>query len=304
MTRRTTVRSGFALLAAGALGFAGCQTVTDVGSAVGQATGTLTPAEAEAIRKTGVALARALEDLTPEQEYYLGRTVAATLMAQYPPLESPELNRYVNLVGQAVALASDLPETFAGYHFQVLDSDEINAFATPGGFILVTRGLLRVCQSEDALASVLAHEVAHVQHRHGVRAIRSGRFVTAVNTAAVGAATTLGGEQWAEAAAAYEAGINDMVHTLVTGGYSRRQEREADLSGIEITRRAGYDPGAYVQVLRTMEEHLGHRPGGFGATHPPPAVRLRYVEQALRGHRQPAAPAARQARFERAMAGL
>jgi beta-barrel assembly-enhancing protease len=87
-----------------------------------------------------------------------------------------------------------MPETFGGYHFLILDSDEINAFAAPGGLIFVTRGMLRCCDSEDAVAAVLAHEVGHVQHQHGIQTIRKPALTSAFTIlAAEGAGPWAGG---------------------------------------------------------------------------------------------------------------
>ena len=101
-------------------------------------------------------------------------------------------------LGQSLAQFSERPETFGGYHFLALDSAEINAFAAPGGLILVTRGLLDCCQTEDELAAVLAHEIGHVEKQHGLRAIRTGRLNSALTILAVEAGKNLAGEQLAE----------------------------------------------------------------------------------------------------------
>ena len=110
-------------------------------------------------------LAKSAEDFTPDQEYYLGRGVAATLLGQYRALRTPAANEYLNLLGQSLAKYSTKPNTFGGYRFLLLDTPEINAFAAPGGLILVTRGLAQCAANEDELAAVLAHEIAHVQLR-------------------------------------------------------------------------------------------------------------------------------------------
>lgn len=120
------------------------------------------------VQRVAGAAQRATAEITPRQEYYIGRAVAATILKQYRPWNHPAANAYVNKVGQSLALVSDAPQTFGGYHFLVLDSPEINAFAAPGGLILVSRGLLACCGSEDELAAVLAHEISHVQLKHGL----------------------------------------------------------------------------------------------------------------------------------------
>ena len=101
-------------------------------------------------------------NLTQEQEYYLGRAVAARIMSIYPVSDDKKLTAYLNLVGQAVLAFSDSPESFRGYHFVVLKSSEFNALSAPSGFVFVSSGMIEKMPDEDALASVLAHEIAHV----------------------------------------------------------------------------------------------------------------------------------------------
>ncbi len=127
-------------------------------------------------------IAEASKDITPSEEHYIGRAVAATIISKYPLLQNPALNSYLNKVGLLVAAASDRPETYGGYHFAVLNSDEPNAYACPGGIILVNKGLLKQIKNEDQLAAVLAHEVAHVAHRHGIGAIKNRDGQSSVST--------------------------------------------------------------------------------------------------------------------------
>lgn len=295
-----------AALAALALAASGCQTIKVISegvAVVGVATGQVTEEQAQSIVRTGEALGSAMEQLTPENEYWIGRAVTATLLNRYPPLDRPDLNRYVNLVGQSVALFSDRPETFAGYRFLVLDSDEINAFAGPGGLITVTRGMLKVCRTEDELAAVLAHEVGHIVHRHGLRAIQRSRWTGAFTTIVVEAGKSLGGADLAEAVKAFEGAIGDVTQTLMNSGYGRAAEREADASAARTLQRAGYDPNALVTMLEEMGRRL--KPGGldFAKTHPDPAVRIRELKAVI-GPSAGQPPPERQARFAAAVRGL
>ena len=152
-------------------GCEGMEEAATIGASLGQATGVITDQQAESIIKSGQAVARGFEDITPEQEYYIGRAVGASLLDQYPPYENRDANLYVNTMGQALAQVSDLPETFNGYHFLILDTNEINAFAAPGGLIFVSRGMLRCCRTEDAVAAVLAHEIGHYQKKHIIKSM-------------------------------------------------------------------------------------------------------------------------------------
>ncbi len=285
------------LVASALLVSTGCQTLTDVGTEIGQASGALTPEEAAAIRRTANSVAKTFTDITPEQEYFIGRSVAATIFSQYAPLDDEGANQYLNLLGEVLAQLSDKPETYGGYHFQILDSDEINAFAAPGGFILVTRGMLKCCRTEDALAAVLAHEIAHVEGRHGLRAIKQGRLTSALTIIAAESAKQFGDEQLAELTQAFEGSISDVTHTLMTSGYSRGLESEADAAAIRILRRAGFNPNALVDMLQEMGSRLHAGSGGFGKTHPEPGDRIADVRRKIGSGSSDAAPAARQARF-------
>jgi len=282
----------------------GCTTVTQVGTVIGQATGTLTEEQAASINRTAAAVEKTFQDITPEQEYYIGRAVAATILHTYKPYNDEAANRYLNLLGQALAQASDRPETFGGYHFQMLDSDEVNAFAAPGGLIMVSKGMLRCCKSEDAVAAVLAHEIGHVQGRHGLRAIKKGRLTTALTIVATESAKSLGGRELAELTAAFEGAISDVTATLVNNGYSRALEREADRAAVAILQRVGYNPHALIEMLSEMKRHL--KPGGldFSKTHPKPDDRIAELRKLIGdGTATPPVPA-RQQRFERALGRL
>ncbi len=300
MNRIVWMRIGTAaLLAIGALTLNGCATVAQVGAAAG----VITPQQAE-------TLANTFKDFTPENEYYLGRAVGATILQRYPVYENENAARYVRLIGQACAQASDMPVTFRGYSFLLLDSDEVNAFAAPGGFIFVTRGMLRLCQNEDDLAAVLAHEVAHVQLKHGVNAISSGRkleslrILASVGVSQFGSAELVNTlDQLNQLTELFGASVGDIVNSLVLKGYSREQEYEADRVAITIMERLGYDPAALTRVLERMDSKV-HRGGpGFGSTHPPPADRIRAASKRITA-REAAESAAREKRFAKAMQGV
>ncbi len=134
-----------------ALTFCGCEGLPEAGAEIAKVTGVISADEAKSITRGAKAVQKTWQDLTPEQEYYIGRAVAAQVFQTYPPLDRPPGNTYLNLLGQSLAIYSERPETFGGYHFLLLDSDEINAFAAPGGLILVTRGMVRCCANEDEL---------------------------------------------------------------------------------------------------------------------------------------------------------
>jgi len=300
-------KAAFALLLAGAAAalLGGCAGMEGVTSSLLSPSGGLSRADAEAITATARTVAKSLEQISPEQEYYVGRAVGAVVLGRYPVYSDERATAYVNLLGQTLAAASDRPETFRGYHFLILDSDEINAFAAPGGLIFVTRGILRCARSEDGVAAILAHEIAHVQEKHGLQAIKKSRLTTAVTSVALTAAQTLGPDALAELTTLFDDSIRDITSTLTNSGYSRSFEREADRGAVMILQRVGYDPRALVDVLEVMGEKLEPKGLDFAKTHPDPAQRIKVVEKAVgEAPSPPPAPAARRERCEAALGGI
>ena len=283
----------------------GCSTVAEYSTLAGQAAGVITSDQAQSINRTAAAVEKTFKDITPEQEYYIGRSVAATVMATYRPYDQSALNQYLTVLGQTLAQYSDRPETFGGYHFLAIETEEVNAFAAPGGLILVSRGLLRCCRSEDALAAVLAHEIGHVQNRHGLRAIKKGRLNSALTTLAVEAGKNLGGADLAEATKAFEGSITDISSALMNSGYARSFENDADAVAVQILTRAGYSPSALIVMLREMKSRIGtDTTRGFGKTHPSPDSRIQHVSALIGSQPAVAVPAARQQRFNDVIARL
>ncbi len=305
--KRMRRAASLGLLLPGLLALSGCETfekAAKLGTSVAQEQGIVTKEQAKSITRTTTAVAKSFEDITPEQEYYIGRSVGAVIVNKYRPYPNAAANNYLNVLGQTLAQASDRPETFGGYHFLILDSQEINAFAAPGGLIFVSRGMLRCCRSEDAVAAVLAHEIGHVQLRHGLQAIDKSRLTQALTTIAAEGSKTFGGEKLAELTKTFEGSINDITSTMINNGYSRSFESEADAAAVTILARVGYDPHGLVAMLTEMGKNL--KPGGldFAKTHPSPKVRIEDIEGRIAGG--PAVPAvpARQARFQKALGSL
>ena len=285
------------LLLPAVLFFSGCQammTGTAKVTAKAEKTGVISPEKAQSIKKSTDAVAKTQEEFTPEQEYYIGRSVAAVILNKYPPYTNQPANEYLNLIGQPLAQVSDMPEIFLGYRVLVLNSDEINAFATPGGHIFITKGLLRCCRTEDAVAAVLAHEIGHIQLKHGIQAIKKARVADALNTIA----TEIGGDKLAETFGGAIADITNMI----SNGYSRSFEFAADDAAQTILRRLGYDPNGLVEMLMIMEKKLKPGEAGFAKTHPPPQDRIDEVQKKVGVKYSPVlTPKARQARFMKAV---
>lgn len=248
--------------------------VTTIATEVGVQSGAITKSQGASIRRSTAAVSKSMEDFTPEQEYYIGRSVGAVVLGKYKALADTKANAYLNVLGQTLSKVSDMPELFGGYHFLVLDSDDINAFATPGGHIFITRGLIRCCQTEDALAAVLAHEIGHVQLRHGMKAIEKGRITEALTILAQEGAKSFGSQQVAQLTQAFGGAISDITNTMINNGYSRTYEYQADAASVTILKRIGYNPGALTDMLNVMAKQM--KPGGsdFAKTHPSPQKRI------------------------------
>lgn len=281
----------------------GCEVVTTAAK-VGSSVGVITPQQASGIVKTVSAVEKTQEDITPSQEYYIGRTVGAVITNKYKVYNNDIATRYVNEMGQTLAMFSDLPETFGGYHFLILDSDEINAFAAPGGLIFVSRGLLRCCKSEDAAAAVLAHEIGHVEYRHGLDAIKNSRITNAFTTGLLEAGKSLTNAQVAQLTTVFEGSVQDITSTLINSGYSRSFEKQADHGAVEILKRSGYNPQGLIDMLKTMESRL--KPGGidFAKTHPDPKIRIEAIKEDFGNFSPVDEQLKRQERFRKALAGI
>lgn len=212
----------------------------------------------------------AFGEVKPEQERAIGREGAAVLLGAVPLVQDEGLQRYVNRVGRWVALQSERPEL--DWRFGVLDSLDVNAFAAPGGYVFVTKGLLLRMGSEAELAGVLAHEVAHVVQKHHLQAVQKG---ARLDLAATVAATQVKGEDRARLDK-----IAGGFQELYARGLDKGDEHEADRMGVVIAARAGYDPYGLLATLQT----LGAMNPADGAltflfkTHPAPGQRLDLID--------------------------
>ncbi len=252
--------------------------------------------------KTVKSLTEIKGEVTYEQEHYLGRAISANILNQYTVYNDSAANRYVALIGQTVAAHSDLPQTFGGYRFILLDSDEINALAAPGGIIFITRGMLRACKSEDQLAAVLAHEVAHVQNRHGFEIIKAARWKKFGANVALLAAAGTGGAGVAVGVDLLGDMAGDFVKQALTKGYGKKLEKQADIDALAILMRMGYEPHESAVLMQNMQERFVKGKKDFSKTHPKPKDRVKTIDKALRG--EPDAepvPQVRLARFDAAL---
>ncbi|MGQ0656844.1 MAG: M48 family metalloprotease [Chromatiales bacterium] len=210
-----------------------------------------------------------------EREIEIGRGMAASLLGATPLVPDPEVQRYVNRVGRWLAGQTerrDLP-----WRFGVLDTDTVNAFAAPGGYIFVSKGLLRIANSESELAGVLAHEIGHVLEKHHLEAIRKQAL-----TSAAGDLVT---EAVAQNTGFNAAPFVQVGTQLWARGLDREDEFEADQIGVVVATRAGYEPYGLPRVLLSLN---AINPGDrnlslLNSTHPPTRDRLARLEQQMVG---------------------
>jgi beta-barrel assembly-enhancing protease len=260
----------------------GCAEVVQVGTAVGQGMGKISKEDKEAIDRMADQTAKAVRPMTDQEEHYVGRAVGATILGQYRLYPNERLTAYVNSLGQSLALASDRPYTFAGYRFAVLDNEEVNALSCPGGIIFITRGMLKKARNEDELAAILAHEVAHVNHRDGLASIQKSRWVEAVSILGSEAARKVGGAEFSQLVSLFQGSVDDVTKTLLVNGYGREQEGQADLSALTFLQRLGYNPYALTDYLDRMAgEQTGGSKQGIFATHPGMNQRLAAAKSAI-----------------------
>lgn len=220
-------------------------------------------------RQLGFAL---FGEYSPEEENRIGRQIAGNLLGAVPLVRDEGLQRYVNLVGNWVALQSGRNDVT--WRFGVLDTEDINAFASPGGYIFVTKGLYRLLGNEAELAGVLGHEIAHVTQKHHLKVLKQSMLIGALG----------------QAASSKAQGSDPVVQNLIGNGaeimargLDKEAEFEADRIGMVFAARAGYDPWGLPTVLQDMAAlpARDNRTSLLYKTHPHPADRLAALGEAV-----------------------
>jgi len=178
--------------------------------------------------------------MSEAQEIELGRKMHPQILQQYGRFDDEQLQQYVSEVGQRIAAKSHRPNL--QYTFTVLDGDEVNAFALPGGYVYITRGIMAYLNSEAELAAVIGHEIGHVTARHSVRQ-QAGATAAGVGAMVVGILTGSGDL----------ANVANMAGSALISGYGRDMELEADKLGAEYLNRIGYEPEAMIDVVRLLK---------------------------------------------------
>lgn len=217
---------------------------------------------------------RELSLISESQEISLGEETDKEIRIQYGIYDDSSLERYVKHVGEAIVPHTHRPHLV--YHFSVLDSPVVNAFALPGGYVYVTRGILALMNSEAELAAVLGHELGHINARHSIR--RLSKLLLVQLGLSVGGALS---DTFAKISGVASVGIQ-----LLFLKYSRDDEREADHLGVEYSRKAGFNPGEIVNFFASLQRlgdlSQGASLPGFLSTHPLTRERIQNVKGMLR----------------------
>lgn len=222
--------------------------------------------------KKGLGVVQALQPIGEEEEITLGQAVAVEAFSRFGgEYRDERLTQYINLVGKTIGELSDRPNL--NYHFSILNSQEQNAFAAPGGYIFVTIGLLKTLKNEAELAGVLAHEVAHITQKHMLETIRRGALLANVSELSLTAMN--------KDPQMFSNVIDEITDKLFTKGLDKDKEFEADVYGVEFAYRAGYNPKGLQDYLRTLQSQEGHAQSRFFTTHPSTAERIGKIDGLL-----------------------
>lgn len=261
-----------ALVIAGLFAFSTTTLAFDLGKALNK----LNDPEAQKILGIGKKIVDANKEITESEEIELGNGVAANLLGAAPLVRNDALQKYVNRIGLWLALQTERPNL--PWRFGVTDDADINAFATPGGTILITKGLYQKLRNESELAGVLAHEISHVIQKHQLRAIQSALGREWKMDIAAAAAEHKGTGSAQNQLKAFTAGTE-----LFARGLDKKEEYEADRMGVVIAARAGYNPFGLAGSLQTLDA-VNPEDGAVALmfkTHPSPSARLEKLSSAM-----------------------
>ncbi len=205
------------------------------------------------------------QSLSKKQEDSIGQSVALQATNRWPVYPDANVNKYVTRVARVVAAASIEPNIKP--NVAILDTNDVNAFSGPHGYIFITRGALVKCRDESELAGVLGHEIGHLCKHHGLNAVRAAGTEQGLLTAAKGS------NQHIAAFGKYADGLGDVV---INTGFSQPQEEEADAEGVKYIIGAGYDPNGFLHFLQRLQVDQGVGGKPFG-THPGIGDRVKKV---------------------------
>lgn len=236
-----------------------------------EGTGAVNKKTGNILRGAG-ALVQSMQPIGWEEERAIGGSLALEVFNRYgESYKNDRLQRYLTLVGQSVVGVSDRADI--PYHFAVVNTTEPNAFATPGGYVFVSIGLLRMVRNEAELAGILGHEVAHVAKRHALQTIERSKTLQGISQLST---SLLDSDPGMLASI-----VNEMSETLFTKGLDQSLEFEADKFGVDYAYRVGYHPGGLREFLKTLGRHQGNQ-SVLLSTHPSPRQRYGQLTSQIR----------------------
>lgn len=223
--------------------------------------------------KSGITAAKGLNGVSLKDEMAIGGSVAIQIVAHYGGVVKDEaIMRRVNLVGKSLARYSDRPDL--NFRFAVLNSDTVNAFSAPGGYVFITRGLYNTVTNDDELAGVLGHEITHITERHALKIIQKQEIFEG----GVGIAAATGGGATRKALAGLSSGVGQITKTLFSTGYDRQQEFTADAKGSQLAATVGYAPDGLKDCLVSLQKQQASGNVAIFATHPPLKQRIEKLD--------------------------
>jgi beta-barrel assembly-enhancing protease len=222
-------------------------------------------------------------DFTSKDRYYVGRATSAYVFSKYEILEDYNLTEYLNQVGSTVALASKMSTTYNGYRFVAFEDENPNAYATPGGMILISTGMLRMCNNEDELAAVFAHEIEHIVKDHPMDAVnkdtkkraliaiakfylaKGAEETTSIDPNIINAMVDVMGDMASD------------IADVLDNGYERDTEYEADKGAVMTLHVAGYSVNALKSIITKLP--YDEEDSIYGSNHPSPDDRIKAIDE-------------------------
>jgi predicted Zn-dependent protease len=209
--------------------------------------------------------------VSDDEERKIGEDVSQRLRTRFGVVQDAAVTKYVALVGTALAQVSERPKL--NWTFIVLDTDGVNAFASPGGIVHITRGALGLIKNESELAGVLGHEITHVSHKHAVNAIQKANAVK------------VGSDAAGSRVAFLDALTNKVYEIVIENKFDRNDEMDSDKTGVSLAQKLGYAPAGLADFLTRLDERNKNTPAqnGLFASHPDTKARIEKLQSPAKG---------------------
>jgi len=241
-------------------------------------------------KRTSLDAGASTEDVSAEIDF--GREVGARILGKYPLHEDKQIMKYITLVGRTITQNTNRPEI--EFHFAVITTDEINAYAAPGGYVFVTKGALALMKDEAELAGVLAHEITHITEKHIVKDLN---IKGTADSPAAGFARLIGGAS-ESARMAFSQAADKAVDMLFKDGYKREDEVRADRGAALLMTLSGFDPTAFARYLDRIARNKSKTTEILDKTHPSYDSRITLITGMIAGEGiDPSGLKTNQARF-------